>query len=880
MGQRSRDHGRFSSRGSRLSQNVWVPKRFSCWKDSSRWNAARLPEAAGNPARLGDAGDPFASSDCDGDWFLNGSAAVCPVRDHPVGIQHHDERFLQVPFRCRQGFPLSIYSGDFLYVADVPFPALHVHGGKLADHTKKYSRLSGIFAFIFTCLTLLPAHGEENLRPRAGGSPSVQSGLEERLRSIPPTEIVPSLGQAQAGMEEAIWPEETPLELKNAEPILILRAEGGFGDIAYLIKTLDAFNARDLAPVVALVGTPEQQAAARAKLEQLSADIPVRYEIWREEAGRFVQADGRLVEDNRTKRPVLIQHFSLVNPGWGRDLADRIVPNLFQPLYRERGNFFLIGFNAPGNAFGGYLKPEQGKYINLYLTPPSIWGPHEPNAIYTGHLFDRPLKALGDRVREGPRHEVRREVLQKLGERVGLAQEVQRLAGRRRGWATLYVSQGGSETQLKALLEAFRRAYPAGSVFFTSFGRNPRLWYYPDDYWRDHRQLVDLLKQEPDVNFVDLTRDSGTKEPIFGSLGSLDRPQARILVVNLPPLPMGLQRELLAASNLVLAPGHNTFMEVMGMAARQAGPDVLLTFPLFKAERRNVEISLLETGSAYALEGIQAFHALRDSEDGFDQTVVRLRRLLRSGSARRHYRQEIGDLATQAMTRTGQPLDGNLNNRMLDLITRLDDGASLAELLPTEPVEPSAVEAYQREAEATFRSGVEIPRPGAGLEELSQPGWKVVEGAEGIPSVVLTQRIRTAGSSQVVEQGPVALLQRGLVPAGVRQHLLGRGWRVEELPEDLTDERLIGEVQAALTEWDAPLLVVVEAGLEEAVKRLPAYGRITAVLLDLALAQSLNEAHLAAYLMQTVRDYPGRFLWLESVMQAGLEQFDATATQL
>jgi UDP-N-acetyl-D-glucosamine dehydrogenase len=174
---------------------------------------------------------------------------------------------------------------------------------------------------------------------------------------------------------------------------------------------------------------------------------------------------------------------------------------------------------------------------------------------------------------------------------------------------------------------------------------------------------------------------------------------------------------------------------------------------------------------------------------------------------------------------------------------------------------------------AERRSGEEVP-------SADRWGWKVAIGSDGIPEVVLAEKIRVGGSLRAIENGQVALLQKGLVPDGVRAQLLGLGFVVEDLPEDLSGERLIGEVKRALSEWEVPVLVVAEAGFQDAIKGLSSYGRVSAVLLDRALAQDLGEAQLVAYLLKVVRDYPGRFLRLKSVVQVGLEEFDFLATQL
>ena len=51
-------------------------------------------------------------------------------------------------------------------------------------------------------------------------------------------------------------------------------------------------------------------------------------------------------------------------------------------------------------------------------------------------------------------------------------------------------------------------------------------------------------------------------------------------------------------------------------------------------------------------------------------------------------------------------------------------------------------------------------------------------------------------------------------------------------------------------------------------------------MLDAGLAQILSPTELLAHLLQTLRDFPGRAVRLESVVRAGFEESYAVATQL
>ncbi|MBI3322444.1 MAG: hypothetical protein HYZ94_02045 [Candidatus Omnitrophica bacterium] len=568
--------------------------------------------------------------------------------------------------------------------------------------------LAGFIAFVLALSGAPPASA---MRVQ---TPTQSAGLEEldaRLRS---------------GQEEfSIWPDTTPVRFSNIEPILILRAEGGYGDIAYLVKVLDSFNAREVTPVVAVVGTRPEQEEALGKLAQLKEDIQVKYVLWREMDGRLVREDGSAVPPGRTLRPVLIQHFSQVNPGWARDTAERIVPDLFEPLYRKGSRFLLVGCNAPGNVFGGYLRPDQGEYLNLYLTPAAAPGFHEPHPIYTGHLFDRPLRILAEALHSTPRAARRAKALEAVERKVPGLSAARGPAEAGKGWAYLYYSQGGSIRQMECLIRAFRAAHGT-ATFFTSFGENPRRWYYPGDYWVPHARLVARLQSHPDVNFTNLAADGKTGRPLFDST---ERPDAPVQIINLPPLSMGAVRSLMGASDLVLAPGHNTWMEAMGMAVAKAGAPVLLSFAIFRAEQRLAQRRALQlAGGGQALKTLLAFDRLRDpaaSVEDFNRAADKLAAVLQSKELQERYQARIGHLSTLAASRSGRFSDANMGNRMMEVLLHADRNGSLdPEALGLKwggASSPSVEEirAYQSAAEASFRRGQEpaLPSAAAGLEE-------------------------------------------------------------------------------------------------------------------------------------------------------------------
>ncbi len=176
-----------------------------------------------------------------------------------------------------------------------------------------------------------------------------------------------------------------------------------------------------------------------------------------------------------------------------------------------------------------------------------------------------------------------------------------------------------------------------------------------------------------------------------------------------------------------------------------------------------------------------------------------------------------------------------------------------------------------------------------GLEEEGQTrtllrsdvSGPVVMDVKGVPETVFRHRISVSESIPAEVSGSRLLLtQEGVLPSAVTAQFAARGWKVETFPAEVTPERLAGQVQAGLREWTGSMLVVAATGLEEAVGLLPVEARLTTVFIDPAMASSMAPNVLLAYLPQTLETAPGGVRRLESVTQAGVEEFEAIASQL
>ena len=130
------DRGRFSWQEKDESHYDGVRKKSFFGQDSRRWSACRLHEKERTHGRVNGEENPFASLDRDINLLFNRAVGRAGVGQLAVGLQDHDQRFLQVPFSFRQRFPLCIDTGNLFDISDVPFSAFHVDGGKLTDHSE------------------------------------------------------------------------------------------------------------------------------------------------------------------------------------------------------------------------------------------------------------------------------------------------------------------------------------------------------------------------------------------------------------------------------------------------------------------------------------------------------------------------------------------------------------------------------------------------------------------------------------------------------------------------------------------------------------------------------------------------------------------------
>lgn len=97
---------RFSWRESHGSQNAWARSKSSFQRDSNIRSAGHL----------------------------NRTLPVRSVGNRPVGFENEDESFLEIRFGLGQGPSLSVNTGDFLHISDIPLPPLHINGCKLGNH--------------------------------------------------------------------------------------------------------------------------------------------------------------------------------------------------------------------------------------------------------------------------------------------------------------------------------------------------------------------------------------------------------------------------------------------------------------------------------------------------------------------------------------------------------------------------------------------------------------------------------------------------------------------------------------------------------------------------------------------------------------------------
>ncbi len=152
----------------------------------------------------------------------------------------------------------------------------------------------------------------------------------------------------------------------------------------------------------------------------------------------------------------------------------------------------------------------------------------------------------------------------------------------------------------------------------------------------------------------------------------------------------------------------------------------------------------------------------------------------------------------------------------------------------------------------------------------------LVLDAERLPMVTRVHRILlNLPSAQDPATRPLMLVQGGLLGGEVLGQLGEIGWQVEELPAGVSEEALPAQVTGARSRWSGPVLVVVGAPFEEAVKKLSSQTRITGVILDPGFPSGL----LLSFLHQAL-SLPGRIFRLEYGIRSGFEEFYAVSTQL
>ena len=152
-------------------------------------------------------------------------------------------------------------------------------------------------------------------------------------------------------------------------------------------------------------------------------------------------------------------------------------------------------------------------------------------------------------------------------------------------------------------------------------------------------------------------------------------------------------------------------------------------------------------------------------------------------------------------------------------------------------------------------------------------------GLEEAPESQVARRIPLeVQEAPILSQAPLVMAQSGLLPEGVLTKFRSWGWRTASLPADLTEAGLIWQVTTQRGE--SPILVIVEEQLSEAVKRLPAYGRVTAVTLSPELASRSPAQWLISYLADVFRNLPGQFLKLEKLSEAERDEITAYSISL
>jgi len=160
--------------------------------------------------------------------------------------------------------------------------------------------------------------------------------------------------------------------------------------------------------------------------------------------------------------------------------------------------------------------------------------------------------------------------------------------------------------------------------------------------------------------------------------------------------------------------------------------------------------------------------------------------------------------------------------------------------------------------------------------------WSNVEpaGLQELPRLVAVQRM-SADLDEIPNPSaaPLVITQMKLLPAAILQQMRRGGWVVQSL-DDVGEDGFQGAVAVGLEEHEGPVLVIVDTSLQDAVKRLPAYDRVTAVVVDRGMAQLLAPGNLLLFLRHTLTHLPGRFLSLQIFLEVGQEEVFAVADQL
>lgn len=108
--------------------------KFSVAEDLDKWNAALLHEKEHNRVPSNGEGVPYASLNGNVNWLFNSAFVRTGMSKGPISFQNHHESFSQILFNFPQGSSLSVHSGNFLNIANVPFAFSQISCSELSDH--------------------------------------------------------------------------------------------------------------------------------------------------------------------------------------------------------------------------------------------------------------------------------------------------------------------------------------------------------------------------------------------------------------------------------------------------------------------------------------------------------------------------------------------------------------------------------------------------------------------------------------------------------------------------------------------------------------------------------------------------------------------------